>query len=190
MENLLAIQAIQQLKICSSTLQKIITVTIGSILIALLAQLRIPLPFTPVPITGQTLGVLLVAGVLGSRLGIASLGLYLLSGLAGLPVFTGWGFGMAHLVSPTGGYLVGFIAAAYTVGLLAEHGWSRQWLRVTGMFIIGEFIIYLFGITYLATFVGLQNALIQGVWPFLIGDLLKAALAAGLLPTAWHFIRK
>lgn len=102
-------------------------VVAGSLLVALLAQVSIPLPFTPVPVTGQTLGVLLVGGALGSRLGAASLALYLGEGAIGLPVFAGGVGGLP--VGPTGGYLVGFVLMAYVVGYLAERGWDRSWGR-------------------------------------------------------------
>lgn len=160
-------------------------VLLGTMIVALLAQVRIPLPFTPVPITGQTLGVLLVAAALGSRRGAASLGLYLAGGLAGLPFFTGGASGLAHLTGSTGGYLVGFLAAAALVGWLAERGWTRSWYKVAALFFVGTLVIYVFGAAYLAVFVGLKNALLAGVWPFLAGDAIKAALAAILLPAAW-----
>lgn len=159
-------------------------ILLGVLIVALLAQVRIALPFTPVPITGQTLGVLLVAAALGSRRGAVSLALYLGGGLAGLPFFSG-GSGLAYLSGATGGYLVGFLAATALVGWLAERGWTRSWNRVTALFTLGSLVIYLFGATHLAAFVGLRQALTAGVWPFLVGDTLKAILAAALLPAAW-----
>ncbi|TLN23476.1 biotin transporter BioY, partial [bacterium] len=141
-------------------------VLLGALVVALLAQVRIALPFTPVPITGQTLGVLLVAAALGSRRGATSLGLYLAGGLAGLPVFTGGASGMAYLTGATGGYLVGFLAAAALVGWLAERGWTRTWVQTAALFTLGSLVIYTFGALYLSTFIGLRQALIAGVWPF------------------------
>ncbi len=160
-------------------------VLLGTAAIALLAQVRIPLPFTPVPITGQTLGVLLIAAVLGARRGTASLGLYLAGGLVGLPFFAGGGSGLAHLTGPTGGFLVGFLAAAVIVGSLAERGWTRSWLKTAALFAIGSLVIYFCGAVYLSVFVGLRQALAMGVLPFIPGDVVKAALAAALLPAAW-----
>ncbi len=160
-------------------------VFLGALIVALLAQVRIPLPFTPVPITGQTLGVLLVAAGLGSRRGVASLSLYLAGGLAGLPFFTGGGSGLAYLSGPTGGYLVGFLAAATLVGWLAERGWTRNGYQTAALFTLGSLVIYAFGAAYLAAFVGLRQALAVGVWPFLPGDAVKAVFAAALLPAAW-----
>lgn len=160
-------------------------ILLGALIVALLAQVRIALPFTPVPITGQTLGVLLVAAALGSHRGAASLGLYLGGGLAGLPFFSGGGSGLAYLSGPTGGYLVGFLAAAALVGWLAEHGWTRTAYKTAALFTLGSLVIYAFGAASLAAFVGLRQALMVGVWPFLPGDALKAILAAALLPAAW-----
>ena len=158
----------------------------GSLLVAALAQVRIPLPFTPVPLTGQTLGVLLVGAALGSRRGAASLGLYLVVGLLGLPVFTGWGSGLAHLAGPTGGYLLGFILAAFGVGWLCERKLDRRWTTAIIPFLAGEILIYLCGLSWLAVFVGTERVLAAGLWPFLPGDLLKMLLAALAMPVAWR----
>jgi len=156
----------------------------GSLIVAALAQVRIPLPFTPVPLTGQTLGVLLVAAVLGRSRGAASLGLYLILGLLGLPVFAGAPLGLARLLGPTGGYLIGFIAAAALVGTLAERGMDRNWKGVSLMYLAGMAVIYLFGVAWLAVFTGPQAAITAGLLPFLVGDVLKAVCAALLLPAA------
>jgi biotin transport system substrate-specific component len=158
----------------------------GSLLVAALAQVRLPLPFTPVPLTGQTLGVLLVGAALGSRRGAASLGLYLALGLLGLPVFTGWGSGLAHLAGPTGGYLLGFILAAFVVGWLCERKLDRRWTTAIIPFLAGEILIYLCGLSWLAVFVGTERVLAAGLWPFLPGDLLKMLLAALAMPVAWR----
>ena len=159
----------------------------GSLLVAALAQVRIPLSFTPVPLTGQTFAVLLVGAVLGSRRGAAALALYTLGGLAGLPVFTGWGGGLAHLAGPTGGYLLGFVAAAFTVGWMCELKLDRRWSTALLPFLVGEAIIYLFGVPWLAVFVGTQRALAAGLYPFLMGDVAKLLLAALTLPMAWKY---
>jgi biotin transport system substrate-specific component len=156
--------------------------------VAALAQVRLPLPFTPVPLTGQTFAVLLVGAALGSRRGAAALALYLVEGLLGLPVFTGWGSGLGHLVGPTGGYLVGFIAAAFTVGWLCERKLDRRWSTALLPFLVGEVLIYLFGVPWLAVFVGSQRALAAGFWPFILGDAIKLILAALALPAAWRFV--
>lgn len=159
----------------------------GSLLVAALAQVQIPLAFTPVPLTGQTFAVLLVGAALGSRRGAAALALYTLEGLAGLPVFTGWGSGLTHLAGPTGGYLVGFVAAAFAVGWLCELKLDRRWNTALLPFLVGEVIIYLFGVPWLALFVGSQRALAAGLYPFLLGDVVKLLLAALALPMAWKY---
>lgn len=171
-----------------SALTDALLVLSGSLIVAVLAQIRIPLPFTPVPLTGQTLGVLLVAAVLGRSRGAVSLALYLLAGLLGLPVFAGGPLGLARLLGPTGGYLVGFIAAAILVGYLAERGLDRDWKRVSVMYSIGMAVIYVFGLGWLAHFTGVQNAFTAGLLPFLPGDLLKAVCAASLLPVARRLV--
>lgn len=172
----------------NSLLRDVLLVAGGSLLVAALAQVRIPLPFTPVPITGQTLGVLLVGAGLGSRRGAGSLALYLVWGILGLPVFTGWSSGIAHLAGPTGGYLVGFILAAFVTGWLCERKLDRRWTTALLPFLAGEAIIYLFGVTWLASFIGARQALVAGLWPFLPGDVLKLVLAALALPAAWNMI--
>ena len=164
-------------------------VILGSLLVAALAQVSIPLPFTPVPITGQTFAVLLVGAALGARRGAASLGLYVAQGAFGLPVFAGGASGLAKLTGPTGGYLVGFGAAAYVVGFLAGRGLDRRLWTALGAFVIGELVIYLVGVPWLAQFIGWDKALVGGLWPFLPGDAVKAVLAALALPSAWALVR-
>ncbi|MFH1524309.1 MAG: biotin transporter BioY [Chloroflexota bacterium] len=161
----------------------------GSLFVAALAQVRIPLPFTPVPLTGQTFAVLLVGAALGSRRGVASLGLYTLLGLVGLPVFAGGSGGTAHLFGPTGGYLLGFIAAAWVVGQLAERGLERSVRTSILPFLAGTAIIYLFGISWLAVYLGFQKALTAGLVPFLVGDFIKLIGAALTLPAAWKLVK-
>lgn len=175
----------------TQTTHNMLLITLGAALLALLAQVRIALPFTPVPITGQTFGVLLIGAALGMRKGTASVTLYLALGLAGLPVFTGGGAGMSHLVGATGGYLLGFILAAALVGWLAErHGYERHFRTALLPFLAGTLIIYLCGALWLAAFVGsLSKAVALGVTPFLVGDALKLLLAGGLLPTAWRLVK-
>ncbi len=165
----------------------------GSLLTALMAQIAIPLPFTPVPITGQTLAVLLVGAALGSRRGALSMAAYVLEGVLGLPVFAGGTAGLARLLGPTGGYLVGFIAAAFVTGWLAERGWDRRLLTAALAMLAGNVVIYLFGLPWLARFtggfLGPKGALVLGLLPFIPGDLVKLALAALLLPSAWWIAR-
>ncbi len=165
-----------------------VLVLTGSVLIGLMARVAIPLPFTPVPVTGQTFGVLLVGALLGSRRGALSLVLYLLEGIAGLPVFAGGSSGPARLLGPTGGYLLGFVAGAWVTGWLCERGWDRRMLTAALAMLLGNLVIYLFGLPWLAAFVSPEKALMMGLWPFIPGDLLKLALAALALPTAWRLV--
>lgn len=160
----------------------------GSIVVALSAQIAIALPFSPVPITGQTLAVLLVGVLLGSRRGALTILAYLAEGTAGLPVFAQGGVGLTHLSGPTGGYLIGFIAAAFVTGLLAERGWDRCVETTFLTMLVGNVVIYVFGLPWLASFVGVERVFPLGFYPFIPGDLLKAVLAAALLPAGWRLI--
>lgn len=161
----------------------------GSLFVAALAQVRIPLLFTPVPLTGQTFAVLLVGAALGSRRGAASLGLYTVLGMVGLPVFAGGSGGTAHLFGPTGGYLLGFIVAAWVIGQLAERGLERSIRTSILPFLAGTAVVYLFGVSWLAVYLGFQKALMAGLIPFLVGDLIKLIGSALALPTAWKLVK-
>ncbi len=165
-------------------------ITAGSLLVALSALIQIRLPFTPVPITAQTLAVLMIGVLLGSRRGALTLLAYLGEGLAGLPVFSGGGFGLPHLLGPTGGYLLGFVAAAYVVGWLAERGWDRRLLSALAAMTIGNLVIYAFGVSWLGRMVGFNQAIALGASPFAVGDLLKIALGTALLPLGWRALVK
>ncbi|HEY9595864.1 MAG TPA: biotin transporter BioY [Spirochaetia bacterium] len=155
-----------------------------SLLIALGAQVAIPLPFTPVPVTLQTFAVLLAACLLGSVRGSLAVVLYLGEGFAGLPVFSGGTAGIAHLLGPTGGYLVGFVAAAYVAGLLAERGLVRKWAGALVTFLAGDALIFVAGASWLAAWVGADKAIPLGVLPFAIGEALKIAAGWGILTGA------
>lgn len=158
----------------------------ASLLIAACAQVTIPLPFTPVPLTGQTFAVLLTGMALGSRRGALAVALYVLEGALGLPFFAGGAAGLAKLIGPTGGYLCAFPLAAFLAGLLAERGWDRKPLTTALGMLLASLTIFLLGALWLAHFVGgVGSAVVQGVLPFLPGDVIKSLLAAGLLPTAW-----
>jgi biotin transport system substrate-specific component len=165
-------------------------VVAGSVLTVLAAHVSIPLPFTPVPITGQTFAVLLVGAALGSRRGAASMALYVAQGLAGLPVFAGGKAGLAVLLGPTGGYLIGFIAAAFVTGWLAEPSWDRRPLTTALAMVLGNLVIYLVGVSWLAVFVGISKARLLSMIPFLPGDLLKILLATAALPGAWWIVQR
>jgi biotin transport system substrate-specific component len=166
-------------------------IVFGALFIAALAQVKIPLPFTPVPLTGQTFAVLLVGATLGSRRGAASMALYIALGALGLPVFAGGAAGTRYLSGATLGYLIGFVIAAYIIGLLAERGYERSLRTSITPFMIGTLIIYLCGLTWLAIVLGsLSKAITAGVLPFLIGDVIKLIAAAAMLPAAWKFVGK
>lgn len=168
--------------------RNMLLVVAGALFVVLTAQIRIPLPFTPVPITGQTLGVLLVGGLLGSRLGMASLVLYVLLGVVGMPVYTGGNGGYEVLLGATGGYLVAFPIAAALVGWLAERGWDRNvWSMIVAM-VLGNLVIYALGAGWLATHVGIDQALALGVYPFILGGIIKIVLAGIALPGGWRLL--
>lgn len=160
-------------------------VVVASLFVAVCAQINIPLPFTPVPLSGGTLGVLYAGALLGSRRGAMAVLLYLLEGSSGLPVFSGGAAGAAHLFGPTGGYLAGFVAGAYVTGLLAERGWDRTPLKAFFAMLAGSLPIFALGLLVLSRFVPSETLLAQGLWPFVPGDLLKSAVSAGLLPLGW-----
>ena len=159
----------------------------GAALTALAAQIQIPM--WPVPMTMQTFAVLLVAAALGAKRGALSLTVYLAMGAAGLPVFAG--AKSLTGVLPTAGYLVGFVAAAALVGFLASRGFTKNPFKVALSFALGSVTIYAFGVSGLMIALGLdvQAAITAGVIPFLIGDAVKAALAAALLPAAWKLTK-
>lgn len=170
-------------------LRDLLLLTFGALFVAVFAQIRIPLPFTPVPLTGQTFAVLLVGAALGSKRGAASLVLYTALGAFGLPFFAGGASGLAYMSGPTLGYLVGFVAAAYVVGRLAERGLERSVRTSFVPFLIGTMVIYIFGAGWLAVLFGFERALALGVLPFLVGDTIKLALAALALPAAWRLVK-
>ena len=173
----------------NARLRDLMLVFSGTVFVALLAQIKIPLPFTPVPLTGQTFAVLLIGATLGSKRGAASMLLYTALGAFGLPVFAGGAAGMAYLTGATLGYLVGFVMAAYLIGMLAERGLERSLRTSLVPFLVGTLVIYLFGAGWLAILFGVEKALALGVLPFLIGDLIKMILAALALPAAWKLVR-
>jgi len=171
----------------TSAVTKAALVVFGSLLLAVSAQFKIPL--YPVPVTGQTLVVLLIGMTYGPRLGGITIAAYLFEGALGLPVFAGGAAGVAVLMGPTAGYLFGFLLAAIAMGYLAERGMGRTMVSTIAAMVIGNCVIYLCGALWLANFIGFGQAIAAGVLPFLYGDALKLVLAAGLMPWAWHAVK-
>ncbi|MFI9616269.1 biotin transporter BioY [Streptomyces sp. NPDC052023] len=171
----------------SSRVRDVALVVGGAVLTGLAAQLAVPVPGTPVPVTGQTFAALLVGTALGAGRGFLSLALYVLAGVAGVPWFAEGGSGAA---APSFGYVIGLVLAATVVGALARRGADRSPWRTAGAMLLGEALIYAVGVPYLAFATGMSAsaAIAAGLTPFLIGDALKAALAMGLLPAAWKLV--
>ena len=169
---------------------EVLLVLVGSAVIALSAWVAIPLPFSPVPVTGQTFAVLLVGSALGARRGAASALAYVAEGASGLPVFAGGAAGPHILLGPTGGYLAGFVFGAFVCGALAERGWDRRPIPTVGSMVLGNIAILAPGLIWLSTFVGRGRVLALGLWPFVPGDLVKIALAAAVLPLGWGLLAR
>ncbi|MBL0370804.1 biotin transporter BioY [Rhizobium sp. KVB221] len=152
------------------------TITVlGSLFLAALSQIEVP--FFPVPMTLQTLGVMLIGLTFGFRLATATVALYLVEGFIGLPVFAGFAFGPAVFVGGTAGYLFGFLGAAALMGFAADRGMTKSWLGAALTLLAGEVVIFGLGIAYLAYLYGFENALAYGLYPFVLADLVKMALA-------------
>lgn len=172
-------------------LRELLLISLSVLFLAALAQIEIVLPFTPIPITGQTFGVLLIGAALGANRGAASMIAYIAAGGVGLPFFSGGGSGLRILTGATAGYLVGFVVAAYAVGRLAEHGLERSIRTSILPFLAGTLIIYAGGVAWLSVLVGgLNEAIRLGVLPFLPGDAIKLIAAALALPAAWKLVRE
>ncbi len=167
--------------------RNIALIVVGALLIYLTARIAFPVPGSPVPVTGQTFGVLLAGGALGFRRGVSSVALYVLIGLVGLPLFAENKGGFGVIFGASGGYLIGFVIAGAIVGRLAELGWDRRILGAVVAMLIGNVLIYLVGVPWLIVVAKLDLAagIAQGVTPFLLGDAIKLALAAAAFPVAW-----
>lgn len=173
----------------AGALQNAVLVVLASLLTAAAAQAEIRLPWTPVPVSGQTFAVLLSGVVLGSRRAFLAQMLYLLEGACGLPFFSGGAAGFAVLAGPTGGYLVGFPFAALVTGALAERAWDRRPVTMFAAMLLGSTVIFALGLAQLSRFVPANQLVASGLAPFVLGDVLKSALAAGVFPVAWKFVR-
>jgi len=162
-----------------------------SLLVALSAQVVVPLPFTPVPITLQTFAVLLTGALLGSRLGALALAAYLVEGAVGLPFFRGGNGGWLYLaLSPTAGYLLAYPLAAFVTGCLAERGWDRKFVTAAAAIALGSMVILCGGWLGLLRFYSAPQAFALGVAPFIPGDIVKIALAAAALPSGWSLLNR
>jgi len=174
----------------NSRVRDVALVVAGALFIFLTSRISIPIPGSPVPLTGQTFGVLLVGGALGLRRGFAAVTLYVLLGTIGLPFFADGKGGIAIIQCATGEYQRSLIVAGAVVGRLAELGWDRKFIGALGAMLVGEAIIYAIGLPWLKTVGDLswQQTIALGLTPFLIGDAIKAVLAAALFPAAWWVV--
>ncbi|RYC31655.1 biotin transporter BioY [Lichenibacterium minor] len=162
---------------------------VGSAVMALSAKLSVP--FFPVPVTMQSLAVLLIAAAFGSRLGAATMALYLVEGALGLPVFAGTpahGIGLPYMMGSTGGYLLGYVPAAFAVGFLAERGADRSVPQLLGAMTLGHIVLFAAGYAWLAHLVGAEAAWTAGVLPFVVGTVVKTLLGALLVPSVWGLV--
>ena len=161
----------------------------GSALLALSARFSFYLPFSPVPVTGQTFAVLFIGALYGSKRGAMTVAAYICEGAIGLPVFAGGAFGLVSLVGPTGGYLFGFVAATYLTGRLAEKSWDRNIFGAAAMMLLGEIVLFTFGVFWLSRYIG-SKAIVAGLVPFIPGEVVKMALASVLLPSGWKVLKR
>jgi len=171
----------------AAVIYDIVMVLAGSLLIALSAQVAVG---WPVPFTGQTFAVLFIAALLGGKNAAICVTLYLAEGICGLPVFSAARSGIAMLLGPTGGYLIGFIPAAFVTGWLAQRGWDRKFVTTIAAMITGSIIFYSIGLVWLSVIIKAENVFAVGLLPFIAGDILKILLAAALLPTVWKLVDK
>ena len=158
---------------------------IGSVFLIISAKVQIP--FYPVPMTMQTLVVLMIGMSYGAPLAASTVFLYLFQGAIGLPVFATGG-GLAYMMGPTGGYLVGFFLSAILLGLLASNGWGKTWQTTAVAMILGVGVIFAIGVSWLGVFIGFEAAIINGFLPFIYADFLKIIIASFAMPTAWSVV--
>ncbi|MCH9609953.1 MAG: Biotin transporter BioY [Chlamydiales bacterium] len=162
----------------------------GSLFLGLMAQIALPLWFTPVPLSLFTVGVLLLGAGLGSKRGALAVLAYLLEGSIGLPMFAHMTSGAAVLLGITGGYLFASVPAAFVVGYLLERGWNSKYGLTALALLVGSAMILGFGTLWLSYFLGFKGALVCGFYPFVVGDLLKVVATATLLPTIWRVCKR
>ena len=170
-----------------SQLTSFFTIVICSLVLILSAKIKVDL--YPVPMTLQPLAVLMIAMLCGRNISVAAVSLYLFQGIIGIPVFA-YGGGLPYLLGPTGGFLLGFLFASIIVGELADRGWGKFMIKSVLAMLIGMFVIYFCGILQLSFLKGFDFAIVNGLTPFIIGDLYKLILAAFLLPQIWKLVSK
>ena len=170
-----------------SLFKKLVLLFAGVVVLAICAQLKVP--FYPVPITMQTLAVMLIGFTYGARLGSSTVLVYLSLGAIGAPVFAG-GAGLAYMSGPTGGYLFGFLVAVYIIGYVTEKGYGRTFISTLLLALLGTIVFYVFGVAWLTTILGFEKAIKFGLIPFLYGDVLKMFLLAFSVPATWKLVLK
>jgi len=161
----------------------------GSLFLALMAQCAIPLGFTPIPITLQTFGVMLLGALLGSKKGSLAVVLYLIEGMLGLPIFALGMAGPTVLFGPTGGYLFAFVPSAFLAGILLERGWKKSYMGTLVALTLSTLLTLGIGALWLSVFVGGKAAVTLGVYPFLIGGAIKVLVAAAMIPSGWKLLQ-
>ena len=169
-----------------SRTKELFLIITGVLFLGLTAKIIIPLSFTPIPVTGQTFGVLLIGLVYGRKLGLKTILSYLGGGILGIPLFANLGTGFFFL-KPTAGYLIGYIFVVLICGYLSERSWGKSYVKTFLIMIIAEFVMYFFGLLYLSFFVK-ENLLMMGLYPFIIGDIIKMLLVTFSIPSAWKLV--
>ena len=176
----------------STALSNAVLVVSGVLGLAALAQIAIPVPGSPVPVTGQTLGVLILGTAYGSTLGVTTFAMYILAGIAGAPVFANSGHGLERIVGATGGYLIGMLVATFVLGQLARFRLDQKFVTALPSMLIGTVITFSFGLVWLYQYTGQSwswtvNA---GLTPFIVGEVLKIAIAGTSLPIIWRLVNR
>ena len=176
----------------ASALSNAVLIVGGVFFLAALAQIAIPVPGSPVPVTGQTLGVLVLGTAYGSTLGFATFAVYMLAGIAGAPVFANSGHGLDRLVGATGGYLVGMLVATFVLGQFARFRLDQKFLTALPSMLIGTVITFSFGLVWLHQYTGQSWSwtISAGLTPFIVGEALKIAIAGTSLPAVWRFVNR
>ena len=176
----------------STALSNAVLVVSGVLGLAALAQIAIPVPGSPVPVTGQTLGVLILGTAYGSTLGFTTFALYILAGIAGAPVFADGGQGLDRIVGATGGYLVGMLVATFVLGQLARFRLDQKFLTALPSMLIGTLTTFSFGLIWLHQYTGQSWSWTfeKGLTPFIVGEVLKIAIAGTSLPAIWRVVNR